>query len=251
MILYEGPSRIDGKPIVVIMIGSSKNSKTGNMVQTYILRSDISPVKAVGSGEDASICGDCPHRGIASEGKVKGRSCYVTVFQGPFAVWNAYKRGKYAAYNADKAKSIVSGKMLRLGTYGDPAACPMPIWRKLTRWAKGSTGYTHQWKSPRNNAYRLVCMASVDHPSEISLAKALGYRYFRVRSKTSPVLEGEIQCPASQEQGKRKTCEECGACWGANHSGSQPHSVTIIGHGSVATVANVERTLLTLTVKGR
>ena len=37
-IIYEGASLIDGKPIVEIAILSSKNVKTGNMIQTYILR---------------------------------------------------------------------------------------------------------------------------------------------------------------------------------------------------------------------
>ena len=43
-IIYRGPSLLDGKPIVVIAVGlnsSSKNRKTGNMLQTYILRDDI------------------------------------------------------------------------------------------------------------------------------------------------------------------------------------------------------------------
>src|SRR4051812_46786701 len=40
LILYRGPSLLDGKPIVVVAIGfarKSKNLKTGNMLGTYIL----------------------------------------------------------------------------------------------------------------------------------------------------------------------------------------------------------------------
>ena len=40
IILWEGKSELDGKPIVLIAIDHSSNSKTGDMVQTYILRSD-------------------------------------------------------------------------------------------------------------------------------------------------------------------------------------------------------------------
>ena len=65
VVLYRGPSRLDGAPIVVVATGlqrPSENEKTGPMVQTWILRSDEHPVSAVHSGADASICGDCPLR---------------------------------------------------------------------------------------------------------------------------------------------------------------------------------------------
>mgnify|MGYP003345148381 CR=1 FL=1 len=42
VILYEGPSMIDGAPVVVIanrIETASGNSKTGAMVQTFIIRS--------------------------------------------------------------------------------------------------------------------------------------------------------------------------------------------------------------------
>ena len=64
-IAYEGPSLIDGAQIVVIVTGlkgPSKNRKTGNMVQTFILARDVHPLEALRSGEDASICGQCEHR---------------------------------------------------------------------------------------------------------------------------------------------------------------------------------------------
>jgi hypothetical protein len=68
MILYRGPSMIDGKPIVAIATGydnESVNQKTGAMAQVWILRDDIAPIEAAQRGEDASICGQCPHRGIS------------------------------------------------------------------------------------------------------------------------------------------------------------------------------------------
>ena len=45
-VLYDGPSVLDGQPIVVIATMETSNRKTGNMVQTWILRSDISPTDA-------------------------------------------------------------------------------------------------------------------------------------------------------------------------------------------------------------
>ena len=85
VILWEGASLIDGAPIVVIASGlnASHNEKTGNMVQTYILRADVAPVAALRAGADVSICGDCPHRG---NGDGTGRTCYVQVWQGPTSV---------------------------------------------------------------------------------------------------------------------------------------------------------------------
>ena len=65
VILYEGPSMIDGAPIVVIanrIDTDSNNAKTGAMVQTFIMRQDIAPHEATKTGDDASICGDCTHR---------------------------------------------------------------------------------------------------------------------------------------------------------------------------------------------
>ena len=50
-VIYDGPSLIDGKPIIAIAITKkSTNSKTGGMVQTYIIRKDIDPRQANKSG---------------------------------------------------------------------------------------------------------------------------------------------------------------------------------------------------------
>ena len=63
-IAYEGPSLIDGAPIAVIInkIDGSDNSKTGAIVQSFIIRSDVGPTDALKTGQDESVCGDCPHR---------------------------------------------------------------------------------------------------------------------------------------------------------------------------------------------
>ena len=62
---WRGISPQDGAPIVLLVTGlvrPSQNSKTGPMVQTYILRRDMRPIEAVTSGADAAICGSCPFR---------------------------------------------------------------------------------------------------------------------------------------------------------------------------------------------
>ena len=53
-IIYEGPSLIDGGPIVVVAIVSKRNRKTGDMLQTYIQRADTNPLEASRLGLDAS-----------------------------------------------------------------------------------------------------------------------------------------------------------------------------------------------------
>ena len=82
LVLYNGPSSLDGELIVVIATGfrrSTANPKTGDMIQTWILRSDVAPFSAIHSGGDESICGSCPLRGIleASNGQ------YPTVTPAP------------------------------------------------------------------------------------------------------------------------------------------------------------------------
>ena len=66
-IIYKGKSLVDGQPIVVILSGKlnrSSNTKTGDMLQTNIIRQDIPPTVASKTGEDYSICKSCMHRGF-------------------------------------------------------------------------------------------------------------------------------------------------------------------------------------------
>src|SRR5687767_8863532 len=63
IILYDGPSQLNGTPIVVVAGASTSNRKTGPMVQIWILTRDVDPIAAVKSGADSAICGDCKFRG--------------------------------------------------------------------------------------------------------------------------------------------------------------------------------------------
>ena len=82
-IAYEGPSQIDGAPIVVIVNkidDGSDNEKTGAIVQTFIIRSDVAPVDALNTGADESICGQCAHRPyLIKTGASTDAPCYVNV----------------------------------------------------------------------------------------------------------------------------------------------------------------------------
>jgi hypothetical protein len=232
VVLYEGPSLIDGQPIVVVATGLEKqsvNGKTGALIQTWILRSDISPTDAVNSGDDVSICGDCPHRGTVQDGKNIDRACYVTVFQAPLVVWKAYKRGLYPLATGDE----LAGLRVRLGAYGDPAAVPFDIWQNALRNVAAVTGYTHQWRTC-NSAMARYCMASCDSALDRELASAMGYRAFRVRRATDPKLAGEVICPASQEAGFKTNCAACVACGGL--SSKAKADIVIMAHGAASKV---------------
>lgn len=234
-ILFQGPSKLDGAPIVVIATGTgrrSKNAKTGDMLQTYILRADMQPTDAVKTGNDSSICGACPHRG---NGDGSGRTCYVNVGQGPLQVWRAWQRGSYPV--ATDIAALGAKRVVRLGSYGDPAAVPVNIWEQLTRDCVAHTGYTHQWNTAAGKPLRKLCMASADSVSEANTAWADGWRTFRVALPSHEAkVKGEVSCPASAEAGKKLQCAQCRACSGAD---GRRGSIVIRAHGGIAVMANV------------
>ena len=230
-VIYEGPSLFDGTPIVAIALLGSSNRKTGNMVQTYILRTDMRPMEAVQTGADSAICGDCKHRPST------GGACYVVVPQGPSVVYKTMMAGKYPRATAQQVADMVAGRMVRLGTYGDPAMVPANVWETLVAKASGRTGYTHQWANEalpleHRQAISRLCMASADNTAEAEQARAGGMRYFRIRLVSEPLQAREFVCPASEEAGKRALCTDCGACNGTTKStGASP---VIIVHGTKA-----------------
>lgn len=231
-VIYRGPSLLNGAPIVAVALLGSDNRKTGNMVQTYILPDhDVMPSASARLGLDAAICGDCKHR------PALGGACYVVLAQGPTVVHKGIRADKYPAMDAQDVGAMVAGRMVRLGTYGDPAAVPVSVWEALTAQAAGRTGYTHQWQNPAipadaHGRLMALVMASVDSETEAVQARDRGLRYFRIRGAQEPIGRREFVCPASDEAGKRTTCAECGACDGSERTGKA--SPVIVVHGSKA-----------------
>jgi len=227
-IIYRGPSMLDGAPIVVVVTGlakSSRNAKTGDMLQTWIVRDDVNPIEAAKTGQDESICGDCVHRPI------NGGSCYVKLFQAPLNIFKSAHRGIYpTVIDLNDIAALGVDRVVRLGSYGDPAAVPVGVWEALTAHASAWTGYTHQWRvAPHLMA---LCMASADSVAEHVMAKAMGWRTFRVRTASEPVLDKEFVCPASKEAGVKTDCASCKACMGT--SAKAKASPVIIAHGATA-----------------
>jgi hypothetical protein len=209
MTVYEGPSRLAPGMVQVKLSGlggESSNRKTGKMVQSWILRSDMIPSEARKMGADKAICGSCP---------LRGNGCYVTMM-GPNAVW--------------KTKDTLTSEPpklrypLRIGAYGDPAAVPAEIWQNMLtpRW----TGYTHFWRT--NPELRSLCMASVETLTQAQEAWARGWRTYRILPKDGKLEKNEIWCPYYT---RGTQCADCGLCNGASSSAK---SIAIPPHGPLA-----------------
>jgi len=222
-IIYNGPSLLDGQPIVVIATYSNRNTKTGHVVQTYILRADINPLEASKTGQDYSICGDCimrgepttePNRKIA-----KGRKCYVNLGQGVLIVYKSFLRG---VYQEGSARDMGRGRFVRVGTYGDPGAVPSEVWDELLSEADTWTAYSHQsgWRPD-------IAMQSVDNHVQAVAQWKQGNRTFRVIADLGELdHKNEALCPASKEAGRRVQCTACKLCKGS----SRAKSIAIVEH---------------------
>ena len=226
-IIFRGPSQLDGAPIVVVAIWSSTNRKTGDMLQTYILRSDIDPLTANKYGEDFSICGDCALRGTPTldpdKRQAEGRACYVVLGQGPIVVFKGLQRGIYP----DKTKpherrEIGRNRMVRIGTYGDGAAVDAQVWDDLLHSSLGHNAYSHNGGDP------WLYMQSVDTLDAARSAWSSGFRTFRVvRDVSDIVRHNEILCPSS----RGVQCVDCRLCGGTQ---VKAKSIAIVVHGNGA-----------------
>jgi hypothetical protein len=218
-IAYQGPSMIDGRPIVVIVnkLNGSQNEKTGaDLVQTFIIRSDVGPVEALKTGDDASICGQCVHRPLLA--RTNGQApCYVNVGRSVRSVFEAYRRGRYTKATPAQLRAVLAGRKVRLGTYGDPAAAPVELWAEILADTAGHVGYSHQWQAVDfdHAAWAPLVMASADTADEAAQANLFGMRVFRV-SVGVEKQAGETTCPASAEGGRRATCDKCMLCAGTS-----------------------------------
>ncbi len=230
-VVWEGPSRLDGKPIVMIAAAiktaiasnvESANGKTGAMVQSYFLRADVSPLDALASGADVSICGKCP---------LRGASCYVQVGRAPQGLWEAYKRGTLPVITVAELAWLVDRFSLgfRFGSYGDPASVDAALLLTIKASARLSTGYSHN--DPKG-AYKAISMMSADTVEDAIQARDVGRRSFRVGPIESR-LPWESLCPASAEGGRKTTCEDCGLCDGTRENDSR-RSIFIPPHGAGA-----------------
>lgn len=233
VVLYSGLSQLDYKtPIVCIMTGTnrpSRNPKTGPMLQTWILRQDVSPHAAAHNGLDTAVCGDCPLTKLISVSgiRLRPRRCYVDTSNAPVQIWKAWNDGRYD--EPDNISDIVNGRSIRIGAYGDPLAVPYAIWRDALEHSTGWTGYTHSWRERRFWRFRRFIMASCETRSDHNLATSRGWRTFSTQS--ADFRSDQLECPNSSHG---ITCDECKLCSGAS-SGAK--SIYIAPHGGRAVMS--------------
>lgn len=221
VVLYEGPSVLTDDPIVAIATFKSSNRKTGDMIQTWIMRKDTNPIEASKTGEDEAVCGQCPLR------RFHNGACYVVIGQGPQNIWKSYKRGIYPNYDPQTHAKYFRGRGLRLGAYGDPAAVPYSVWVDIVGLSSMCTGYTHQYRHSRfDKRLTEFCMVSTHTGKETSRLHQKGVSTFRVKHIDDELLPGEINCPYTENG---ITCIECKKCLG-----NGAPSVAIDVHGSTA-----------------
>ena len=219
-VFYRGPSELDGSPIIGVAIVKSRNIKTGDMVQTWILPDGgMLPTDAMRDGADAGCCGDCPLRGeFDGDGnRIKGsRICYVHP-QGINTTYahNAHRDVVTPEEYADKIRTI--GKPIRLGAFGEPPAIPFDVWEPMLYMLQdtglGWTGYTHQWRRSEFECWQDYLMASIQDVDEILENHPTPNRWRWFRANTDgPVKGSEILCPNTAN--KDVKCTDCLLCVG-------------------------------------
>lgn len=225
LIVYVGPSALDGSPIFSVLTGfarKSRNKKVGDMLQLWVLQTDEKPIDARGEGgHDTGMCGDCPIK----------PSCYVEWEKAPTQVWYAYHRGSYPLFSFPEHGPWIEGerRKIRLGACGEPTALPYNLVNRLIRRSAGWTGYTHQWnRFASHDGWKRILMASVESVRFAELAQSLGWRTFRIGAPDSPDAPNESHCPASDEKGHRAQCADCLLCAGTAQCA---RSIHIWGHG--------------------
>ena len=228
-IIYEGNAVYDGAPIVMIATRETANNKTGDMWQTWLMRADIEPHIAIKTGDDFSVCGNCPFRPIHYKKFKLKKPCYVRVFQAPLSVYRKYKRGGYERITLTEFRAMLQGQAIRQGSYGDPATIPFNVWQSM---GIGSgefnhTGYTHGYLMPEFDDRHLdLSMISLDKVTEQLPNRPIG-RSFRVIESVDQLQAGEILCPASKEQNYKTQCAKCGLCKGLS---IQAKNIAIVTH---------------------
>jgi len=233
--VWSGESPFNGKPISAVLTNvfrKSKNIKIGDMLQLWILSSELSPVKARALPEgDESVCGDCCLK--PSNAPSFKESCYVArrAFQAPGNVWRANMGLEVDLHSALDRIRVVN-KPIRFGGYGDPAMVPQEIFESIlssvqdARNTKTHTAYTHQQDHSFAGWIKDFAMASTHSLEESEELWNQGWRTFRM-TEGPQASKYEIICPSFT---KGKTCDTCCLCDGKRGYGDNRKSITIPRH---------------------
>lgn len=219
VIVYDGPSMIDGAPVVVVLTsirGTSSNTKTSAgagalpLAQTYVIPRAMLAGMAAGdksansrawfanlaAGRDASACGACELRPSAvaaarAAGAPAPDSCYV--LNGPPDVAAAIVAGAYGTATLDEAAAYVRAMVrrgriagVRGGSWGDPAAAPLAVHRALRdALTDPDTGSPYRVRHPDGTERRAV-WTCYTRTWEYAPAAAAGWRRLAMASAHTP-----------------------------------------------------------------
>ena len=229
LVLYKGISQLDNEtPIMVVMSGFTKdsnNTKTGPLVQLYILPVHETPKDIYFSGSKA-VCGDCKYNG--------NNGCYVR-WSNLGSIWKSAKN--QAAIPMTLSKEFLRGLRVRVGAAGDPAAVPSSVWSELLSTCENFTGYTHQWNKPEFKDLQGLFLASVDNATENLKAHVVGWSTFFVTDSKEQAKKEGTRCLASagktDSHGLPTTCASCMLC---NGKSRKQKTITEVLHGASNTV---------------
>ncbi len=209
-VIFDGPSAINGEPIVAIMTGvdrPSANEKTGPQVQVWVFRADVPPIQAAKEKTDDAVCGTCP---------LRAGVCYVNLAHGPQNIWKSWKANPCNFTQGFPPTAQTKRRSVRLTAYGDPGALPLELLEQCVKQFQSFTGYTHLWKEQPH--LQKFVMASVESPELAAEAQALGFRTYRIRNAGEPRLKGEALCPFEAANLQCIDCRACNGKTGAFHS---------------------------------
>lgn len=223
--LHDGPSAINGAPILALMQLRTGNRKTGDVPTVYFLPRDEEPHTATQSGLDVAVCGGCQHRPLADQ------TCYVNAWEAPRSVYTAWQQGLYPEASVDMLRDALSRlapRMLRLGGWGDPLSAPL-ILPPLVATARAldieAIGYTQRWNTPGVGLHKGYLMASVNSAADGLRARSKGWRTFRIRPEDGPLGPAEQVCDYEE------SAYQCRACRACNGAESSAPSVVATVHG--------------------
>ena len=215
----EAKNRISYMSSIVIQ---SINLKVGWMAKTTHAPLDRSPTQAIKDKKTESNCLDCP---IKTE-------CYVNPVS-LNAVWEK-------VIKMEVSEPPKHDRAVRFGDWGDPSTLPIPLIEKVIDSGSGRwTGYTHDWLNC-DEKYSQFFMASIEHKLAIreglsisqlrDVAKAKGYRTYKILLPGEKPEKGEISCPYPRVQ-----CKDCLLCSGTEGLGKKDITTTISGPNNKVT----------------
>lgn len=210
--------------IFIVATSGSKNEKTGDMIQIWIMDATRHPSESRKSGHDAlNQCAGCP---LASN-----NGCYV-IDNPLIAIAKKYARDGYKplSIGTPEFARFFRNRAVRFGAYGNPSLIPLPLVESIAKLSRRWTGYFHDWHlmtEERAQAYGRYFMASCETQSW-QKAQAIGLRTFTTCAEPSDIVGSGIECLADKAG---MQCAECGLCDGTNRRDGKLPSVWIKVHG--------------------